>query len=751
MLKLISLQGFLNLSADAVKKIEDTLKPAGLETGSIGKYDDTDEFLDALQIAVDEQHTVIAAAENDEYNLIKKQVMGKFSLESVSSPDIAEAISMNVGDGKAYDMENHCLVPRDGEIYLTDDGLYSGFCVEFASGAKIIFVPLDLSRLDTLLGYILQEVSDNNETVENQEEEPEESKEETEEPLNSGMKIIFSENESTDNNENAELSEETENEEEVEFDLTGFEDTITVAGKAVYSLIQLDKTVTFVNGGELNDYITAMGKKVEGMTDAVILCDKRIDNEDAYEPQVALAKETRLALAETEADFAVAISPILEEEKEDKKTYFAYIIIHDGSSARAKRVSTSTEEGIKSLIPHAFTVMFETLNSKAEDLDLEKKLEKDTEAEEKKKRLMIVVGSVALAVVAIVAAVVMVWSYFNSSEPSTEPSTDTNGTLNVDMNSSAPSTPTTTLPQITLNNNGPAGPLTTDPNYSYPNEPTAGDISAPTSTPVAPSSSGTFTFTVYGYGHGVGMSQTGANYYADKGWNYLEILAVYYYGTTLVMGDTYPETITFGGTSYTTRDYLAITVESEMSSKFEKEALKAQTVAAYTFAKYSNFSLATTAHAFDKTPSAEVYAAVDEVIGQYLIYNGQVCQTFYHAMSAGKTTSYANAFAGTQVPYLSGGRPSYGDATLPEYITTVTFTSDELAALIYSKTNTQLTGDPSTWLTIESHDGCIDQNTGYVSYIKVGDQTYTGNKFRLEVLGGAIRSHCFSITYTPTA
>lgn len=751
MLKLISLQGFLNLSADAVKKIEDTLKPAGLETGSIGKYDDADEFLDALQIAVDEQHTVIAAAENDEYNLIKKQVMGKFSLESVSSPDIAEAISMNVGDGKAYDMENHCLVPRDGEIYLTDDGLYSGFCVEFASGAKIIFVPLDLSRLDTLLGYILQEVSDNNETVENQEEEPEESKEEAEEPLNSGMKIIFSENESTDNNENTEPSEETENEEEV-FDLTGFEDTITVAGKAVYSLIQLDKTVAFVNGGELNDYITAMGKKVEGMTDAVILCDKRIDNEDAYEPQVALAKETRLALAETEADFAVAISPILEEEKEDKKTYFAYIIIHDGSSARAKRVSTSTEEGIKSLIPHAFTVMFETLNSKAEDLDLEKKLEKDTEAEEKKKRLMIVVGSVALAVVAIVAAVVMVWSYFNSSEPTTEPSTDTNGTLNVDMNPTlTTTTPTTTLPQITLNNNGPAGPLTTDPNYSYPNEPTAGDISAPASTPVAPSSAGTFTFTVYGYGHGVGMSQSGANYYADKGWNYLEILAIYYYGTTLVMGDTYPETITFGGTSYTTRDYLAITVESEMGSKFEKEALKAQTVAAYTFAKYSNFSLATTAHAFDKTPSAEVYAAVDEVIGQYLIYNGQVCQTFYHAMSAGKTTSYANAFAGAQVPYLSGGRPSYGDATLPDYVTTVTFTSDELAALIYSKTNTQLTGDPSTWLTIESHDGCIDQNTGYVSYIKVGDQTYTGNKFRLEVLGGAIRSHCFSITYTPTA
>jgi len=768
MLKLISLQGFLNLSADAVKKIETELEKAGLEQGNIGKYDDIDEFLDAVQIAVDEQHTIVAAAENEEYNIIKKQLMGKLGLESVSSPDVAEAIAKNASEisaGKVPDMENHCIVPADGEIYLTEDGLYSGFCVEFSNGAKIILIPLDITRLDVLLGYILEEVG-----VPAAEEETPKETEEDAEPTDAGMKIIFSDSGEGDEEAVSEdepsadeadgeeaVQDEDEEEAEPDVDLSDFEDTLTVAGKAVYSLIQLDKTVAFVNGGELNSYITAMGKKVEGMSDAIILCDESFENEESYEPQVVLAKKTRLALKNNEVDFAVAVSPVLEEEKDEKKTYFSYIVIHDGTSARAKRVSTTSEEGIKTLIPHAFTVMFETINAKTEDMEIEQRIQADTTAdEEKKKKLMIIIGSVALAAIAIIAAVIMVWSYFGSSEPTTQPSQDVNGTLNIDMNNTTSDTTTTTaptisIPQITLNSQGPAGPLTTDPGYNYPNEPTAGDITVQATNPAVPSQKGVFTFTVYGYGHGVGLSQEGANYYAGIGWNYLEILAMYYYGTSLVMGDVYPETVNFGGTTYTTRDYLAITVESEMGAKYEKEALKAQAVAAYTFAKYSNFTLATTAHAFDKTPSKEVYEAVDAVIGQYITYNGQVCQTFYHAMSAGKTTSFANAFAGGQVPYLSGGRPSYGDCTMEKYKTTVTLTSDELAALVYSKTNIQLTGDPATWLTIESHDGCIDQNTGYVSYIKVGTQKFTGNKFRLDVLGGAIRSHCFTFTYTPTA
>lgn len=42
-----------------------------------------------------------------------------------------------------------------------------------------------------------------------------------------------------------------------------------------------------------------------------------------------------------------------------------------------------------------------------------------------------------------------------------------------------------------------------------------------------------FKFTVKGYGHGVGMSQNGANYLAQQGYSYEEILLHYYSGATL--------------------------------------------------------------------------------------------------------------------------------------------------------------------------------------------------------------------------
>ncbi len=43
----------------------------------------------------------------------------------------------------------------------------------------------------------------------------------------------------------------------------------------------------------------------------------------------------------------------------------------------------------------------------------------------------------------------------------------------------------------------------------------------------------TVTFSVRGYGHGVGMSQHGANYYANKGYSYKEILCHYYKGAEI--------------------------------------------------------------------------------------------------------------------------------------------------------------------------------------------------------------------------
>lgn len=751
MLKLISLQGFLNLSDDAIKKIADSLAPVGLTADGNIKFDDADDFLDALKEAIDEENIIVAAVENEEYNLIKKQVMGKLSLETKSSPDIAEAISREreeLLDGPVPDMEGHCLVPSDAGLYITNDGLYCGFCVEFANGAKLMYVPLDITRLDVLLGYIKEELGAEDTQ---QEAKPEEK---TEEKADTNTRVLFSIFDDDDEEEQISedpVQEEVIDEEYDDVDLTGFDDALKNAGKAVYSLIQLDKTVAFVDC-DYTKYIKKMARQVDGMTDAFVFDDTELENEDELEVQIALARKTRLALRNTGAEFAAAISPILEGEKDGSAFYYAYIIIHDGSSAKAKKVSTSSQQGIDSLIPHAFSLMFELLAQKAEILTAQEEQEGVIEEGEKKKRMMNIAIIIAVAVIAIVSAVFMVWRYFSGGDDIYNTPNNTSDSSNQSISDSSQST--NNIPAITAGNSNSnsvsnTGGQTTDPNYQYPAEPTAGNVSAIATVAPVSSQSGTFTFTVYGYGHGVGMSQTGANYYANIGWNYLEILAMYYYGTNLVIGDTTPSTISFGGTSYSTRDYVAIAVESEMGSGFEAEALKAQAVAVYTYAKYCGYNVAVTAHAFDKTPSEKTYAAVDAVLGQYVTYGGEVCQTLFHATSAYKTASYSNTFGGGQIAYLSGGRPSYGDVEAENYMTTVTLSSDELKAKIYSTTGIELSGDPSTWLKIVSHDACINNNIGYVSYIQVGDQVFTGYKFRLDVLGGAIRSHCFTINYTP--
>lgn len=45
---------------------------------------------------------------------------------------------------------------------------------------------------------------------------------------------------------------------------------------------------------------------------------------------------------------------------------------------------------------------------------------------------------------------------------------------------------------------------------------------------------GNFVFTVYGYGHSVGMSQFGANYLAQQGSGYKEIIKTYYRGVNII-------------------------------------------------------------------------------------------------------------------------------------------------------------------------------------------------------------------------
>ena len=284
----------------------------------------------------------------------------------------------------------------------------------------------------------------------------------------------------------------------------------------------------------------------------------------------------------------------------------------------------------------------------------------------------------------------------------------------------------------------------------------------PTETTTRHSSSktGTFVFTVYGYGHGVGMSQNGASEYARRGWTYKQILLHYYNnpGISLVKDSNLPSTVTYNGKSYSLAEYLGKTAYAEVGPSAPLESIKSQMVAIYTYAKRQNFKMTTSNHAFRESyagTSSSIKNAIKATLGEYLAYYGSPAFTPYFSTAAGKTASSANVWGGSQnsYPYLAGGRTSpEGDVKR-----TLTISSEDLRkkveaynAKVDSSKRITLQSDPSQWIKILEHDSARGSSCGYISSMKIGNQTMRGNAFRLNIMGAAtLRSHCFTFTYTP--
>lgn len=264
------------------------------------------------------------------------------------------------------------------------------------------------------------------------------------------------------------------------------------------------------------------------------------------------------------------------------------------------------------------------------------------------------------------------------------------------------------------------------------------------------STSGVFTFTSYGIGHGVGMSQSGAEALAKKGWKYDKILKYYYTGTEIKKHKKMPEKVEYGDKKYSLKQYLRRVTQAEIGGEASYETIKAQVVACYTYAKSKNFKLSSYDHAFSSKSKVSdiVKKAVNEVVGEYVSYDGKTCLTAYHSLSAGKTASSKNAW-GVTYPYLDGGVESSSDRKSSNWKTTIKVTSEEMKETVKDVYGITLKGDPASWIKIMEKDNAVSSYIGYVSKIKVGSKTITGEQFKGDVLKYKIKSHCFTVKYTP--
>lgn len=205
-------------------------------------------------------------------------------------------------------------------------------------------------------------------------------------------------------------------------------------------------------------------------------------------------------------------------------------------------------------------------------------------------------------------------------------------------------------------------------------------------------------------------------------------------------------------------EYIGRVVLGEMPASFDVEALKAQAVAARTYAlrccvggsKHPDNAVCTshlccqaycepetyirgggTLESVDK-----VFRAVADTAGEVLYYNGKLIMATYFS-SAGETTEDAQAVWGNSFPYLvpvesPEGEEAYHDRT-------VTFTAEKFQKML----GVTLKGKPSSWF------GAITYTTGGgVDRIRIGNASYKGTELRGKL---GLRSTDFLITTTDTS
>lgn len=766
----ISLLAFVNqpLPRRAIAEYESVFAAAYGEC-RFEQFTDSRELFSALAGAFGDSETVVLAAAERHYIEIKKLLFDALRTKTAFSDKIAEALE------KAD--EDQCLMPADAQILVTDDGKYSGF-IEKSGKQMLVFLPLSDGRC----AKVAEELKSVFLPVEKKEESAN-----TPEPDANGAGELSAE-EKCDPEEVVELLKErglsaavaSSKNSPFVFSVLPYDDGSDFGDVIFAQSVDVERQEDESHG----EYIAAMAGRARAKSGAsvgaAISNVFRNDDEDSkHFMLICIADENKARVfkvfsrkGETTQEFIYACVHRLYSALADyARNGFvmhdvsddASIIITDGEhpshhksapvrSGKKTALIVASVILIAVLIGTAVTFLVKGYGSQAGASLIGARTPDTTESGTGD-----IIGVMDDIIVADVEDPNGDTTDEYSSDSTAAQSTDSGKTTGEQTNGTVPgsiaegSTVLTTV--ITTK-------PTTRPNTT--GKPTTKPTQKPTETTTRHSSSktGTFVFTVYGYGHGVGMSQNGASEYARRGWTYKQILLHYYNnpGISLVKDSKLPSKVTYNGKSYSLAEYLGKTAYAEVGPSAPLESIKSQMVAIYTYAKRQNFKMTTSNHAFRESyagTSSSIENAIKATLGEYLAYYGSPAFTPYFSTAAGKTASSANVWGGSQnsYPYLAGGRTS------PEgnVKRTLTISSEELRkkveaynAKVDSSKRITLQSNPAQWIKILEHDSARGGSCGYISSMRIGNQTMRGNAFRLNIMGAAtLRSHCFTFTYTP--
>ncbi len=208
------------------------------------------------------------------------------------------------------------------------------------------------------------------------------------------------------------------------------------------------------------------------------------------------------------------------------------------------------------------------------------------------------------------------------------------------------------------------------------------------------------------------------------------------------------------------QEYLLGVIAAEISPENNEEAIKAQALAAYTFAyrkksqnSSSNYDI-TTDSSLDQGYLTEeerakkwgekkdeyekkILGAIKAVEGKLIVYDNKPILAAYHSVSAGKTETAANVW-GTDYPYLQSEN-SVGDLLAPDYLSEVKLSVDDFKKCCTEKLSCNPAGDPAAFI------GKLEKTkAGTVKKISICSKEISGQDVRKAF---SLRSAAFTLTY----
>ena len=195
------------------------------------------------------------------------------------------------------------------------------------------------------------------------------------------------------------------------------------------------------------------------------------------------------------------------------------------------------------------------------------------------------------------------------------------------------------------------------------------------------------------------------------------------------------------------RDYLFGVLAAEMPADFEPEALKAQAVAARTYALWcmrggrhegadvctdyrccqawrDDAALREAWGASYEDRAAKLRSALDATDGEYLSYEGLPAFAAFHSSSAGFTEDSGAIWSA--LPYLVSVSSPEDAESVPGYVSEAVFPAlDFRDTLLYDKPEADFSGPPEGWIGETERDG-----SGRVAWMELGGVRFSGTQLR---------------------